>query len=139
MRCEEAYFLQDGHLKESTGDRRLRRHQIYPEELEQIHFTIGTNTFYYWDKYILQFGQIHLGRLWEFSWRPTGSPGRQIFQAEEFEPFCGRPPFPLFRETQMCFKVTTRSQLCTLLASEHQLTAFGIGGKNFKVMLALCL
>ena len=63
MRCEEAYFLQDGHLKESTGDRRLRRHQIYPEELEQIHFTIGTNTFYYWDKYILQFGQIYLGRL----------------------------------------------------------------------------
>ena len=52
MRCEEAYFLQDGHLKESTGDRRLRRHQIYPEELGQIHFTIGTNTYCNLDKYI---------------------------------------------------------------------------------------
>ena len=27
--------------------------------LGQIHFMIGTNIFYYWDKYILRFGQMH--------------------------------------------------------------------------------
>ena len=48
----------------------------------------------------------------------------------EFEPFFAhrhhRPPFPIFRVTQMSFKVRT-----FLLAPEHHLAIFGIWGQIF--------